>query len=186
MIDEDDLHSQTVFAAPGLFRRFANAPKARLICKDRATLNGKNGVEILLDGGEVTIGRGGENVFALKVDGVSRKHARVFPSDDDWYIEDFGSTNGIKVNGETVNKVLLKNGDVIEIGPVPYTFNIDAQPGVESDKTTMQFARGIPGFDPNRQPGVPDSSDGSKALLWSIIVIGVSALAFAVFSIVSI
>ncbi|MDH3317037.1 MAG: FHA domain-containing protein [Gammaproteobacteria bacterium] len=186
MIEEEGLHLKTVIAAPGQARRPASAPKARLSCSDGETLNGKDGAEILLDGGEVTIGRGDENLFVLKADGVSRRHARIFPHDHFWLIEDFGSTNGIKVNGETVNKVMLKNGDVIEIGPVPYTFNIDAQSEVESEKTTMQFAKGIPGFDPNRQPGISASSDGSNPLLWSIIVIGVSALAFAVFSIVSV
>lgn len=186
MIEEEDLHSKTVFAAPGLARELASAPKSRLTCSDPSTLGGSDGVEILLDGGDVTIGRGDENLFVLKADGVSRKHARVFPYDHYWYIEDSGSTNGIKVNGEGVHKVMLKNGDTIEIGPVPYTFNIDAQPEEGSEKITLEFARGIPGFDPRRQPGALESSIGSNALLWSIVVIGASALLFAIFTIVSV
>ena len=184
MIEEEDLHSKTVIAAPGLARRLANAPKSRLTCTDRSTLNGDDGAEILLDGGEVTIGRGDDNLFVLNADGVSRKHARVFPYDHYWYIEDSGSTNGIKVNGDSVSKVKLKNGDTIEIGPVPYTFNIDAQQEVETEKTTLEFARGIPGFDARRQPVVSGSPAGSNALLWSILVIGASALIFAVYTIV--
>lgn len=186
MIEEEDLHSKTVIAAPGLARKLTSAPRARLNCSDPATLNGNDGAEIILDGGEVTIGRGDENLFVLKTDGISRRHARIYPYDKFWQIEDVGSTNGIKVNGETVNKVMLRDGDVVEIGPVPYTFNIDAKVEMESERATMLFARGVPGFDPNRQPGGSDSSVGSDMLLWSIIVIGVSALAFAVFTIVSI
>lgn len=186
MIEEEDLHSKTVIAAPGLARRLANAPKSRLTCTDRSTLNGDDGTEILLDGGEVTIGRGDDNLFVLNADGVSRKHARIFPYDHYWYIEDSGSTNGIKVNGEAADKAMLNDGDKVEIGPVEFTFSVDAQPQDVSDKTTMQFARGIPGFDSRRQPGNAESSTGSDALLWSILVIGASAIVFAIFAVVSV
>ena len=184
MIEEEDLHSKTIIASPGLARRLANAPKSRLVCTDRSTLNGDDGAEILLDGGEVTIGRGDENLFVLKADGVSRKHARVFPYDNYWYIEDSGSTNGVKVNGEDVNKVMLKSGDVVEIGPVPYTFKIDTQQPAETEKTTLEFAKWLPGFDPRRQPSVSGSPAGSNAMLWSILVIGASALVFAIYTLV--
>ncbi len=186
MSEEEDLHSKTVIAAPGLARRLISAPKSRLTRSDPSSLNGGDGAEILLDGGEVTIGRGDENFFVLKVDGVSRKHARVFPYDNYWYIEDSGSTNGIKVNGEAADKAMLNDGDKVEIGPVEFTFSVDAQPQDVSDKTTMQFARGIPGFDSRRQPGNAESSTGSDALLWSILVIGASAIVFAIFAVVSV
>ncbi len=184
MNEEDDLHSKTVIAPPGLAHKLASAPKSRLALSDHSSASESVAAEFLLDGGEVTIGRGDENLFVLKVDGVSRKHARLFPFDNFWYIEDCGSTNGIKVNGEATDKVMLNNGDTVEIGPVSFNFIIDAQPEESSDKTTMQFARGIPGFDPDRQLGNAESSTGSDVLLWSILVIGVSALVFAVFSVV--
>jgi len=183
MNEQEDLHSKTMFAVPGLDRRLAGAPKSRLTSSDPSVLNGKDGAEILLDDCDVTIGRGDENLFVLKVDGVSRKHARVFLNDNCWYIEDSGSTNGIRVNGEAASKVMLNDGDTVEIGPVLYTFSIDAQPQASLEKTTLEFARGIPGFDPKRRPGNADSSVGSDALLWSIVVIGASAIVFAVFTI---
>ena len=67
-----------------------------------------------------------------------------------------------------------------------FEFNVESQLEEISDKTTLQFARGIPGFDSRRQPGNFDSSSGSVALLWSILVIGASAIAFAIFTVVSV
>ncbi|HSS65694.1 MAG TPA: FHA domain-containing protein [Gammaproteobacteria bacterium] len=186
MNEDQELHSKTVIAAPGLSQKPADAPRSRLTLSQPSGSSESNGIEILLNGGEVTIGRGDENHFVLNADGVSRKHARVFPCDDCWYIEDSGSTNGIKVNGEAVTRVLLNNGDTVEIGPVQYTFSIDPQPQESSEKTTLEFARGIPGFDPKRQPGNAESLLGSDALLWSIVVISASAIVFAVFAVVSV
>lgn len=186
MNEEDDLHSKTVIAAPGLARRLASAPRSRLTLSDPSSVSESVDAEIILDGGEVTIGRGDENLCVLKADGVSRKHARIFPYDNFWYIEDCGSTNGIHVNGNATDKVKLNDGDTVEVGPVLFNFVVEAQPEESFDKTTMQFARGIPGFDPNRQPGNTQSSSSSDVLLWSILVIGASALVFAIFSVVSV
>lgn len=182
MIENED--EKTLIASPGLAQRSAGAPKARLTCSDPAALNGGDDAEILLQGAEVTIGRGDENDFLLKIAGVSRKHARAFLYDDDWYIEDLGSTNGIKVNGETVHKAMLCEGDRVEIGPVPYSCSIELKPEEKVDKTTLRFPTGIPGFDSKRRSGVSDSSADSNALIWSLLVIGASALVFAVFTIV--
>ena len=114
MNEQEDPDSKTLIAAPGLARRLAGAPKSRLIPGDPPVSNEAGGVEILLDRSEITIGRAKENHIVLEAKGVSRRHARVFPNDDCWYIEDSGSTNGIKVNGETTNRVMLNNGDTIE------------------------------------------------------------------------
>jgi hypothetical protein len=186
VIEEQNLQSKTMIAAPGTGRRLTPAPESRLTCGDPSSLSESVGAEILLNASEVTIGRGDDSDFVLKADGVSRKHARVFPHERCWYIEDSDSTNGTRVNGKAVDRVMLNEGDTVEIGPLVYTFSIDAQPQESSEHATLEFARGIPGFDPQRDPVYAESSVGSDALLWSIVVIGASALAFAVFTIVSV
>lgn len=74
---------------------------------------------------EVTIGRPDPrvNVFPdVSIewdDAVSRNHARVLHQEDGDYVEDVGSTNGTKLNGNPLipNKsYLLKNGDQIQLG----------------------------------------------------------------------
>ncbi|MCF7853246.1 MAG: PEGA domain-containing protein [Candidatus Pacebacteria bacterium] len=47
-----------------------------------------------------SIGRSSDNDLHLDEDGVSRHHCRLYKEDDSWYVEDLGSTNGVRVNGE--------------------------------------------------------------------------------------
>ena len=65
---------------------------------------------------EVTIGRGSEHDMVLDEDMVSRSHARILTFDGQVVVEDVGSTNGTLVNGERVERYVLKSGDQILIG----------------------------------------------------------------------
>jgi hypothetical protein len=69
---------------------------------------------------------------------------------------------------------------------VSYTFIIDARPQESAEKTTLDFAQGIPRFDSKRRPLKAESSASSDALLWPVLVIGACAIMFAVFTIVSV
>ncbi len=68
-----------------------------------------------------TIGRReGSNLF-LAADGVSRKHAEIFESDDGWRVKDLGSTNGTYVNGRRlIEEHLLGHGDYITIAEIRF------------------------------------------------------------------
>ena len=68
------------------------------------------------------IGRSAEGDLQIPVDDVSRNHARIFFRNEEYYIEDLGSTNGTYVNGITVAKCVLRNNDQIEIGDVRMIF----------------------------------------------------------------
>jgi two-component system cell cycle response regulator len=63
------------------------------------------------------VGRARESDVALTEHGVSRHHCTVVRSDDTFFIEDAGSTNGTLVNGERVRSAELALGDRIQIGP---------------------------------------------------------------------
>lgn len=71
----------------------------------------------------VVIGRSTECDIQLGVQNVSRKHARVLFQNEEYLIEDLGSTNGVFVNGIKVVKCVLRNNDQIEIGGVKLLFN---------------------------------------------------------------
>ena len=71
----------------------------------------------------VVIGRSTECDIQLGVQNVSRKHARVFAHNEEYLIEDLGSTNGVFVNGIKVVKCVLRNNDQIDIGGVKLVFN---------------------------------------------------------------
>jgi len=66
---------------------------------------------------EITIGRKDGNTIRLTERNVSRKHARLFKDNGNLVIEDLGSYNGVRVNGEKVNSpTAIKEGDLVEIG----------------------------------------------------------------------
>jgi hypothetical protein len=78
---------------------------------------------IELGEGEVIIGRGPSCRIRLPSKDVSRTHARIFFRNDEYYIEDLGSTNGTYVNGIRVVKCALRKNDLIYIGGVRILFN---------------------------------------------------------------
>ena len=53
-----------------------------------------NGTSISLGTAPVTIGRANDSTLVLTDDYASTRHARLFPRDGTWYVEDLGSTNG--------------------------------------------------------------------------------------------
>jgi len=80
--------------------------------------------------GEVNLGRGSTRSYEesrqagqsrtleVKVDdgSMSSNHARIFKLMNGFVIEDRGSKNGTRVNGEKITRQSLTNGDVIEVG----------------------------------------------------------------------
>jgi hypothetical protein len=73
--------------------------------------------------GTATIGRLPECEVTLDDASVSRRHARVEPNGDGWSITDLGSTNGVKVNGESVRSATLRDGDRLQLGSLALTFS---------------------------------------------------------------
>jgi len=72
--------------------------------------------EVVVEDGNLTIGRATDNDL-VAVDGrVSRHHGRIVGRRGTLVYEDLGSTNGSRVNGELVTEVVLGVGDRLEVG----------------------------------------------------------------------
>jgi len=70
-----------------------------------------------LPGGSTTLGRGDDNDIVLSGDLVSRRHARLEVGDEEVTVEDLGSRNGVRVNGEKLTaRRSLKLGDIVIVG----------------------------------------------------------------------
>lgn len=69
-----------------------------------------------------TIGRDDGNSVQLPDTKVSKFHAVIRAKDEQWTIEDLGSTNGTMVNGADIKSSQLVNGDLISIGPFELVF----------------------------------------------------------------
>ena len=80
------------------------------------------GDKFLINKSKLTIGRNLESDIFLDDITVSRKHAVIKRSGNDFLIKDSISLNGSYVNGEIVNDVVLKNGDRIQIGKYIFLF----------------------------------------------------------------
>jgi pSer/pThr/pTyr-binding forkhead associated (FHA) protein len=74
------------------------------------------GLEYDLDRNRVTIGRGPGVDLAFDDAAMSRQHAAFDFVDGRFRIQDLGSTNGLRVNGNRVQASDLENGDKIEVG----------------------------------------------------------------------
>jgi len=76
-----------------------------------------------------TIGRLDECEVVLKDEGASRRHAQVRTKGGITTITDLGSTNGTRVNGDTIGSRQLHDGDKITIGSTVLEFRPGTRPG---------------------------------------------------------
>jgi pSer/pThr/pTyr-binding forkhead associated (FHA) protein len=67
---------------------------------------------------EVTIGRSTDCAVPLPADNfVSQVHARVFRREDEYWVEDLGSTNGTLMNGRRLSgPAPVRRGDRLQVG----------------------------------------------------------------------
>ncbi len=73
-----------------------------------------------------TVGRTARADFILDAPLVSRVHCKLkADKSNQLVIEDLGSTNGTQVNGTSVDRAVLKAGDVVTIGRVNLTVEQD-------------------------------------------------------------
>jgi hypothetical protein len=102
--------------------------------EDSRTAGGHASVVVHEDGGErmvalssetLTIGRLADCDVVLKDKGASRKHAQLKLRDGTWTVTDLGSTNGTRLNGQTIQSRELSDGDKITIGTTVIEFRRD-------------------------------------------------------------
>ncbi len=111
----------------------------------------------------ITIGRGPDNTIQIDDPSVSGRHAQLLLIDERYQLKDLDSTNGTRVNSETMTDVFLRVGDGLRFGkvearyesdatgaaqPLPEAAEIEARPAEMSEKPS-DFANASP-F-PNRQ-----------------------------------
>ena len=70
----------------------------------------------------ISIGRDPESDVCVPLEGLSRRHCVVEPSESGWIVRDLGSRNGTFVNGERASEHLLRDGDRIRCGSVGFEF----------------------------------------------------------------
>lgn len=70
----------------------------------------------------LTIGRSGQNDIQLNAQYISRRHAVILCDEDGPRIIDWGSKNGVAVNGVKISEQPLRHGDKVTIGTAEFVF----------------------------------------------------------------
>ena len=94
------------------------APAARL----QFILGPLAGQTISLTEELTTLGSVAGNTVVLADPAVSRKHAGIRRVETAYELADFGSTNGVYVNGHKMPKKTLQSGDILRIGNTEMVF----------------------------------------------------------------
>ena len=63
-----------------------------------------SGMTIDLTDQQITMGRANDATLVLNDDYASSRHARIFPQDGQWLVEDLGSTNGTYLDRQKVTR----------------------------------------------------------------------------------
>jgi pSer/pThr/pTyr-binding forkhead associated (FHA) protein len=76
------------------------------------------GLELALDQDWMVVGRGRTADVMLADATISRAHAAIGFDGETFYVQDLGSTNGTRVNGDRTPQVELHDGDEIQLGKI--------------------------------------------------------------------
>ena len=68
------------------------------------TAGALKGTSLDLDQQQITLGRANDATLVLNDDYASSRHARIFPQDGQWIVEDLGSTNGTYLDRQKVTR----------------------------------------------------------------------------------
>ena len=98
-----------------------------------------------LDGPFCSIGRDPACDICLNDQELSRKHAIIISSTDNYSLLDFKSSNGVFVNNKRIDHVILQSGDIIQMGDQIFEFVVEeeqsaaAAPAAGADFGTTTF-----------------------------------------------
>jgi pSer/pThr/pTyr-binding forkhead associated (FHA) protein len=93
----------------------------------------------------VTIGRLPDNTIRIDDASVSSHHAQLSLTGGEYHLKDLNSTNGTRVNGESVTEARLRAGDRVQFGKIEAVFEPEkggaVQPLPEAFQLAMQPAQ---------------------------------------------
>ncbi|TVQ79205.1 MAG: FHA domain-containing protein [Bradymonadales bacterium] len=101
---------------------------------------GANLDELIFQEFPIRVGRGSENDLILEDDNSSRFHCEFQDREGELWVQDLGSTNGLKVNGALTTEHKIEHGDLIQIGEVLIEF-VAAGESPQGGRAATQEAR---------------------------------------------
>ena len=123
-----DLRQPAEARPTGRERRPARAPKPPKppkVAKQQKVKGSKlvviegplNGTVVPLGNVQITIGRAPDSTLVIDDDYASSRHARIYPSEGSWVVEDLGSTNGTWIDRTRITSpTVLPVGAPLRVG----------------------------------------------------------------------
>lgn len=111
------------------------------------SLTGPDGKVYAMDGDETYFGRHASNTIALDFPRVSRQHARIFHSGDQFFIDDLHSSNGTFLNRQHLTSPApLHDGDVIVLGDPQATMRVSLRATLPSGEMRLVLRQALAGM----------------------------------------
>ena len=126
--------------------------------------------------GRLIVGRTPDNDISFPEDSnISRQHAEIRQSEEDFFIADLGSSNGTKINGLPLKgQHKLANGDFIILGnSVGIVFNL-VEPSEESDEDVEEESAEETAAEP--EPSPEESKKNRKILAGAAGALGLAVI----------
>ncbi|WP_417384425.1 SpoIIE family protein phosphatase [Gimesia sp.] len=102
---------------------------------------------------EMVLGRHPDCQIQLDSNMVSRRHAQVVGSGDEFFVEDLGSGNGTFVNGKKIEgRTQLAHDDRLKVGPILFRFESDKKQEPKRSGVTIDSSFDI-GFSTDEEDG---------------------------------
>ncbi|HYO55374.1 FHA domain-containing protein [Archangium sp.] len=103
---------------------------------------------------EITIGRQEGNTIRLTERNVSRRHARLVRQNGHVLVEDLGSYNGVRINGERIQgQAQVGDGDLIQIGDYDLALRKEAAAQAQVGSPTLRLPVSSPQASMNEAQG---------------------------------
>lgn len=143
-------------------RIFYTPPPTALLT---GTGNGGEPRLIELDKTTQQVGRAEYCDIVLAEKSVSKLHAEFSYEHGSWCVRDLGSSNGVLVNGERVDRAQLRCGDQVKLGRLEFSFSVEEETGDEGDAPTMIYRTAAPATAGSR-PGKAGQRSSISRLWW--------------------
>ena len=115
-------------AAGGMAAGRASATAVPVGASVRVMRGFYEGLEVPLDRDWMVIGRGRSADLMIAEPTISRAHAAIGWDAEGFFMQDLGSTNGSKVNGQRSPLARLKDGDDLQLGKLLLRITLCGEP----------------------------------------------------------
>jgi len=123
----------------------------------------------------ILIGRGRRCNVQIVESLVSRRNTRIVPTDEGYLVQDLGSTNGTFVNGQRIDEVTLREGDVLRVGDQRFRFYLAGPEDMPDTPQPATPAGARPGM---TEPHLAPPQRLRRTLLLALLLLAVLAGAF--------